>query len=517
MKKINSKIQFRSLLCAFVILGLSTNIVAQTATMTIPAIGDVFIAERFPTSNYNAYTTNAVGFYNTNSGDFSCGGLIKFDLNALPANSTITKATLSLYYADNNPGSAFIQHTLPNSNSQNDIYLQRITQDWSLTTVNWSVRPSVTTLNQLLVPKPTSTTQNYANLDVTEMTKAMVLNGNFGYSLNIVRSNPNDTDPYILTLGSFDNSKPEFRPQLVVEYCGSQPSRICATVTTTSTITSGMDITFLDRFPTFNLKSYTSNLLGFYNGLYTAEAIIKFDLSSLPLDFEVNNASLNLFYANNNSGSGVTVHTIPSSNTLSDIYIQRTNQNWDINTVNWATRPTTVSTNQILMPRPTTTSQNFLNIEATALTKDIIENGNLGYYFKFNRPSTTDGTQFLLTLGSFDNPISGNFPQLVLQYQTCTTQFVNNCPITSIENSSTTEIISKESISVYPNPANGVVYLEGLEIGSKVSLINLLGKEIRSKETSGNTNFDLTGMEPGEYLIKITSESKTIVRKFIVE
>jgi len=517
MKKIYTKIQFRNLLGALAIFGLSSNVVAQTSTMTIPAIGDVFIAERYPTSNYNAYPTNAVGFYNTGSGDFSCGGLIKFNLNALPANSTITKATLSLYYADNNAGSGFVVHTLPNSSTQNNIYLQRIIQDWSLSTVNWSIKPSVTSLDQLLLPKPSSTSQNYANLDVTQMTKAMAANGNYGYSLNIVRTNTSDTNPYILTLGSFDNAKPEYRPQLVVEYCASQPSRICATVTTTSTLTSGVDIMLASRYPVDNYKSYPTNLVGFYNSQYTCESLIKFDFQSLPQDIEVNKASLNLYFADNNSGSGFIVHSMPNVNSLSNAYIQRVTQGWDINTVNWSSRPSSVDTNQILIAKPIVNTQNYLDIEATALTKDILKKQNNGYFLKFIRPSTTDVSQYILTLGSFDNVKPEYRPTMVIQYQTCTTQFVNTCPTTDINANSNTDFVSEETFKVYPNPAKGFVNLDNLENNSKVSVFNLLGKEIWSKETSGNTSFDLTGIEPGKYLIQITSESRTIVRKFIIE
>ncbi|MBY0425433.1 MAG: T9SS type A sorting domain-containing protein, partial [Cytophagales bacterium] len=72
-------------------------------------------------------------------------------------------------------------------------------------------------------------------------------------------------------------------------------------------------------------------------------------------------------------------------------------------------------------------------------------------------------------------------------------------------------------LKIYPNPANGRIYVEGMESRSKITLFNILGKELRSKESSGNTSFDLTGIEPGEYLIRITSDEKSKVRKFIIE
>ena len=58
-------------------------------------------------------------------------------------------------------------------------------------------------------------------------------------------------------------------------------------------------------------------------------------------------------------------------------------------------------------------------------------------------------------------------------------------------------------ISVYPNPASDRVMIQGCEV-VRVSIYSLQGKELKTANTS---NFDISGLNSGLYLISVTDKS----------
>jgi len=69
------------------------------------------------------------------------------------------------------------------------------------------------------------------------------------------------------------------------------------------------------------------------------------------------------------------------------------------------------------------------------------------------------------------------------------------------------------NISIYPNPTNDKLFIQGLSDATKVSIYNVLGKLVLSQTIS--KEIDVNNLQSGIYIIKITDEQKEIVRKFI--
>jgi len=121
-----------------------------------------------------AWTCNALGIPEC---DFR--SLFKWDLSSIPANVTITSATLYLYAntssSNGNPGN-------PDFGTANAAYLRRVTSPWAAATTGWNNQPSLSTSDQKTLPQSTSTTQNYT-VDVTSFVAQWVSNPSTNYGM----------------------------------------------------------------------------------------------------------------------------------------------------------------------------------------------------------------------------------------------------------------------------------------------------------------------------------------------
>ena len=77
-------------------------------------------------------------------------------------------------------------------------------------------------------------------------------------------------------------------------------------------------------------------------------------------------------------------------------------------------------------------------------------------------------------------------------------------------------------LSLYPNPCNGILYLNSLQLSQKhlVKIYNLLGNKVWDKtiESAGKTEMlDLTGITGGIYIIEINSANASFKEKLIIQ
>ena len=135
--------------------------------MTIKPYGNMgnsaFIWTTYPDSIFAAWPEIKVNAWTWEGIPGINRSLIKFNLNLLPANSTILSAKLSLYGNDGNPEN---NSTLSGSNQ---CLIQRITSDWDPTTVTWNTQPNSDTVHEVVLPMSTSLYEDYTNRDVTSL------------------------------------------------------------------------------------------------------------------------------------------------------------------------------------------------------------------------------------------------------------------------------------------------------------------------------------------------------------
>ena len=84
-------------------------------------------------------------------------------------------------------------------------------------------------------------------------------------------------------------------------------------------------------------------------------------------------------------------------------------------------------------------------------------------------------------------------------------------PISSV---GTDDVVVKSAVSLYPNPTQGHFTIELGSNNSNVTVYNLMGEVISSRENvNGTVPFDLSNVASGIYLVKIVSDNQVIDRK----
>ena len=202
------------LLCLASLL-LPTLCKAQTSYVTLSASKDAVIREYNGVGDGNNY--GLVPFLNmqawTNSGSsVNQRSLINFDLSAIPLNAIIQSASLLLYVDIN-------LNTFPGGHQQlsgsNESVIKKITANWDESIVTWNTQPSVTTLNQTIIPQSISNNQDYI-IDVTSLVQDMFSDtlNRFGFLIKLI----NESYYRRMIFASRDNSNAELHPKLSVTY-----------------------------------------------------------------------------------------------------------------------------------------------------------------------------------------------------------------------------------------------------------------------------------------------------------
>ena len=81
---------------------------------------------------------------------------------------------------------------------------------------------------------------------------------------------------------------------------------------------------------------------------------------------------------------------------------------------------------------------------------------------------------------------------------------------------STAEIASNQEVNFYPNPASDFVYFNLNETIESLSLYNLLGQQVVSKQVNDeNFSLDISHLSPGTYIAKLNNNGKTKMIKLV--
>jgi hypothetical protein len=181
-----------------------------------------------PAEGKDATVGNCVpcGYYNMNDGasaefiaaawtlagaESNGRSFIEFDLDTIPANSTILDAKLSLYF---NPVSTNTGHS--SLSGSNQCVLRRVTQPWDENTITWENQPATTDTNETIIPQSLTFYQNYPDMDVTKLVVDIrkYPSRGFGFMLKL----QNETKYRSMIFATSDHPDKTLHPRLAIVY-----------------------------------------------------------------------------------------------------------------------------------------------------------------------------------------------------------------------------------------------------------------------------------------------------------
>jgi hypothetical protein len=135
----------------------------------------------------------------------------RFDLSNL-SNTQIASAKLTLY---SNPTPFTANLSTPNYGTSNQFYIQRINSSWNSTSNwTWATQPTADSTAEVLIPQTNLSSLDLPNIDVTQLVKNMIAEGNYGFMIRL--QNEVTYNSRIFCSSSYPDSTK--RPLLIINY-----------------------------------------------------------------------------------------------------------------------------------------------------------------------------------------------------------------------------------------------------------------------------------------------------------
>ena len=149
---------------------------------------------------------------------------------------------------------------------------------------------------------------------------------------------------------------------------------------------------------------------------------------------------------------------------------------------------------------------NFTEFSTTNASNPALPNPNPGTWISLDMPLSA------WTAGA--NGVRNNIAQFIITSDLGTVYFDNLYLYK--EASLGTAKSEKSNLKVYPNPATTNVTIEANNTIERVSIFNILGQEVLSKNPKANsTSLDISNLQKGTYILRTTSEGKTETTKVL--
>ena len=69
-----------------------------------------------------------------------------------------------------------------------------------------------------------------------------------------------------------------------------------------------------------------------------------------------------------------------------------------------------------------------------------------------------------------------------------------------------------EKVSLYPNPANDIIHIEGLEGASEVLIYNTYGVRVKAMSLGGDGDINVSDLAAGLYLLRVNGHTMRFVK-----
>ena len=353
-------------------------------------------------------------------------------------------------------------------------------------------------MKQVTLVASTNLNEDYLNIDVQTLVSDMITDsvGQFGFMLQLV------TEKYYrsLVFGSSDNADSTLHPKLEITYTVPVEAEGCVTMRLGE---CGKDAFLYDRLPDTNYGDHVDfAAMGWTHSgsAVQVRSLVEFDLSSIPKGVTIDSAKLSLYgYTSPGNGS----HSTTSGSNKS--FVKRVIKSWQENTVTWNDQPSTTAINQATLSASTLANQDYLDINVTNMVTDMIADSNGAHGFMLQLES--ESYYRSLVFGSSDNSNTALHPQLVVCY---------SVDVVSVENISSDD---KFDFNLYPNPASATVTIQSnLKGNLQVVVLNSVGQAISAVNSfEKSINIDVSGYSAGLYYVQVLSDSKSTIKKLVIQ
>ena len=238
---------------------------------------------------------------------------------------------------------------------------------------------------------------------------------------------------------------------------------------------------------------------------YVWRTVLSFDLSSIPLGATIDTAYLSL-WANPTSPSGNVGS--PTYGTANAVGVYRVVDAWDTTTECWNTQPGFGYTDGDTLSQSTSNTENYLNVNVTALVKNMLfYEGPYGFMLKHIQETTPYNSMIFYSPYQYAADTSVT-PLLVITYTTAPSGILN------INN-------NKAALDIYPNPASAMVNIKVVKGPTEhiaLTVSDCVGRTVATKNinensTQVNVAIDVNDYAKGIYLVKLSNSNGDIVTK----
>jgi len=173
---------------------------------------DAYTHSYYPQANISSDSILQLVAWSISGSTAKLRSYIDFKIPNVGDEYRIDTAMLSLYEAHAEQ-TATQGHS--HASGSNEFYIKRVTSPWNDKTITWGNQPAVTTVNQVLVPGDTISTQDFVDINVTSLVRDIVADSIYGggFMLQLKNEQPYRT----IMLASSNHSNPLKRPKLVIK------------------------------------------------------------------------------------------------------------------------------------------------------------------------------------------------------------------------------------------------------------------------------------------------------------
>ncbi len=472
--------------------------------------------------------------------------VLGFDLSAYPESLVLKSAKLSLYSPDPQPTDDYKHMSYLSTNNSghksNACWLRRIVEDWDENTVTYNTAPSTTDYHAEYLPISENYSQDYTDIDVTHLVNDMLMypNTSYGFHMQLV-----DEEKYTrMTFASSDHPDPSLHPKLELEYYIDETVYNIPFTEQGSTVSEtndwnvqggdGNDKAYLVYVPkSMDIKASTCSPLAGYDTKIEIFRADKTSSAGYNDDSEAYCSANQLASEINTTLSPGYYYFVVDGYNGETGNFELTVESEEMKSIPFTVNGSTVSeTDDWNVQGGDGNDKAYLVYVPSSITIDAwtdspdtdydtkleifnFDGSTTGYY----NDDTEDPNYSGLASGLFNKTLSAGYYYFVVDgYNGATGNFELTVEISSGNKNAGYPSISEAGemeIKVFPNPVNDQLNVLTLGVDSRVNIIDLNGRVVRSSEIKKDRHIiDCSDIVQGIYIIQIIAGDLVETRKF---